>query len=92
MPELLPEASANGVMPDYTGKLLAVFEAEAQQNQRNADQSHLHASQASLDPLSERELEVLHLIAQLNADVIAYVHPVVCRPGGMDFPALGSPT
>ncbi len=30
MAQLLSEAAARGMMPDYTGKLLAVFEAEEQ--------------------------------------------------------------
>ena len=30
MAQLLSEASTHGIMPDYIGKLLAVFEAEEQ--------------------------------------------------------------
>ena len=32
MAALLREAAAHGIMPDYTGKLLAAFEAEQQRN------------------------------------------------------------
>jgi LuxR family maltose regulon positive regulatory protein len=51
-------------MPDYTGKLLAVFEAE---EQKSEDESHLlpaPSAQPLIEPLSQRELEVLRLIAQ----------------------------
>ena len=48
-------------MPDYTGKLLAVFEA---QEQKREDTSSRPPVQYLLDPLSQRELEVLHLMAQ----------------------------
>jgi LuxR family maltose regulon positive regulatory protein len=48
-------------MPDYTGKLLAVFEAE---KQKREDLSCPLAAQPLAVPLSPRELEVLRLIAQ----------------------------
>ncbi len=56
MAQLLSEAAAHGMMPDYTGKLLAAFEAEKQPTSSS--------SQPLVEPLSQRELEVLHLIAQ----------------------------
>ncbi len=62
--QLLSEAAARGIMPDYTGKLLAAFEAE---EQKSADESHLPPAlpaQSLIEPLSQRELEVLRLIAQ----------------------------
>ncbi len=61
MAQLLSEAAAQGVMPDYTSKLLAVFEAE---EKKSADKSYLSLAQPLIDPLSQRELEVLQLIAQ----------------------------
>jgi LuxR family maltose regulon positive regulatory protein len=61
MAHLLSEAQALGMMPDYTGKLLAVFEAE---EQKSADTSPRPPAQPLLEPLSPRELEVLHLMAQ----------------------------
>ena len=61
MAQLLSEAAAHGVMPDYTGKLLAVFEAE---KQKREDLARVPATQPLAEPLSQRELEVLHLIAQ----------------------------
>jgi LuxR family maltose regulon positive regulatory protein len=61
MARLLSEAAARGIMPDYTGKLLAVFEAEGQKSE---DKSDLLPAQPLIEPLSQRELEVLQLIAQ----------------------------
>jgi LuxR family maltose regulon positive regulatory protein len=61
MAHLLSEAAAHGIMPDYTGKLLAVFEAE---QQKGEDKSYLRPAQPLIEPLSQRELEVLQLIAQ----------------------------
>ncbi len=54
MAHLLSEAAAHGIMPDYTGKLLVVFESETQKP----------SAQPLIEPLSSRELEVLQLIAQ----------------------------
>ena len=61
MAQLLSEAAAHGIMPDYIGKLLAVFEAE---EQKSADKPDLSSTQPLIDPLSQRELEILQLIAQ----------------------------
>ncbi len=61
MAQLLSEVAARGMMPSYTGKLLAVFEAEAQTSE---DKSYLLPPQPLIEPLSQRELEVLQLIAQ----------------------------
>jgi LuxR family maltose regulon positive regulatory protein len=60
MAHLLSEAAAHEILPDYTGKLLSVFEAE-QQNRE--DISHLLPVQPLIEPLSQRELEVLQLMA-----------------------------
>jgi LuxR family maltose regulon positive regulatory protein len=60
MAELLSEASTQGMMPGYISKLLAVFETE---EQKHADESP-PSSQPLIEPLTKRELEVLHLIAQ----------------------------
>ena len=64
MARLLAEAAAHGIMPDYTGKLLAAFEAE---EQKSAEESHMAPAppaQSLIEPLSQRELEVLRLIAR----------------------------
>jgi LuxR family maltose regulon positive regulatory protein len=61
MAQLLSETVAHGMMPDYTGKLLAVFEAE---EQKSEDKSDLPSAQPLIEPLSQREQEILQLIAQ----------------------------
>jgi LuxR family maltose regulon positive regulatory protein len=62
MAHLLSEAAAQGIMPDYIGKLLAVFKVDAQKRE---DTSSLPPpAQSLIEPLSRREVEVLHLIAQ----------------------------
>jgi LuxR family maltose regulon positive regulatory protein len=62
MARLLAEATAHGIMPEYTGKLMSAFEAE---KQRSAGESPpLPPSQPLIEQLSQRELEVLQLIAQ----------------------------
>jgi len=61
MVQLLREAASHGVMPDYIGKLLAVFEAE---KRKREDKPDLDPAQLLVEPLSPRELEVLQLIAQ----------------------------
>jgi LuxR family maltose regulon positive regulatory protein len=48
-------------MPDYVGKILAVFERE---KHKYKQQSSSTVARALIEPLSQRELEVLRLIAQ----------------------------
>ena len=60
MRDLLLEAAARGLMPDYINRLLAAFEMEEQR--RAAPPQPL--MQPLIEPLSERELEILQLIAQ----------------------------
>lgn len=61
MASLLSEAMALGSMPDYIRRLLIAYETEKQQSANNS--SPLPA-QPLLEPLSQRELEVLRLVAQ----------------------------
>lgn len=66
MAGLLSEAIARGIKPDYASKLQAVIKAE---EQKDVDYPHLYLplaldSQSLIEPLSQRELEVLRLIAQ----------------------------
>jgi LuxR family maltose regulon positive regulatory protein len=61
MAQLLSEVTARGIMPDYIAKLLAIFEAE---EQKSKGKSYLPPAQPLIEPLSQRELEVLQLIAQ----------------------------
>jgi LuxR family maltose regulon positive regulatory protein len=65
MMQLLCEASAREIMPrqglpDYTDKLLAAFEAE---KRKSEDKSPLSPTQPLIEPLSQRELKILQLIA-----------------------------
>jgi len=64
MARLLSEATAHGIMPDYVGKLLAVFETEKQKREDKSPLSPATPAQPLIEPLSQRELEVLQLIAQ----------------------------
>ena len=80
MAQLLSEAAAQGIMPDYVGKLLAAFEVE---QLRSASKSPLPTFPVSflegnqngkllIEPLSERELQVLRLLrTDLNGPEIA---------------------
>ncbi|HZR44330.1 MAG TPA: LuxR C-terminal-related transcriptional regulator [Ktedonobacteraceae bacterium] len=62
MARLLSEAAAQGLMTDYIGKLQAACAAEMQMRE---DKSPLSPpAQPLIEPLSQRELEVLQLIAQ----------------------------
>jgi LuxR family maltose regulon positive regulatory protein len=61
MAQLLLEAASHGVMPDYSGKLLAVFEAE---ERKSEDKPDLPPAQFLIESLSQRELKILQLIAQ----------------------------
>jgi len=58
--QLLSEAAARGLMADYVSKLLAAFEAE---EQKREEKSSFPSVQPLIEPLSQRELEVLRLIA-----------------------------
>ena len=62
MAQLLSEAASRGIMPDYVAKLLAAFEAEKRDSEDKPDPHPLH--QPLIEPLSQRELEILKLIAQ----------------------------
>jgi LuxR family transcriptional regulator, maltose regulon positive regulatory protein len=61
MAHLLSIASASGMLPDYTGKLLAILKADAQKREHTP--ALLPPAQRMFEPLSPRELEVLHLMA-----------------------------
>jgi LuxR family maltose regulon positive regulatory protein len=62
MAHLLYEALTRGIAPDYVRRLLSAFPVA---EPRHADLAGPHAPNAELlEPLSERELEVLELIAQ----------------------------
>jgi LuxR family maltose regulon positive regulatory protein len=75
MAQLLREAAGRGILPDYTGKLLAAFEAEGQTSAASAGESPPPTpptSQPLVEPLSQRELEVLRLFkTELSGPEIA---------------------
>jgi len=64
MAGLLSEAVAQGIMPDYTGRLLAAFRAEEHKGEDKSYFPPARLAQPLVEPLSQRELEVLRLIAQ----------------------------
>ena len=51
---LLSETAVRGIVPEYMSRLIAAFKAEKRQNEE---------IQPLIDPLSQREIEVLELIA-----------------------------
>jgi len=64
MTALLSEGMTRGIRPDYAGRLLAAFGAEGQQRDAPLHLSPNPAAQPLIEPLSQRELEVLRLIAE----------------------------
>jgi LuxR family maltose regulon positive regulatory protein len=64
MAQLLSEAAAHGIVPDYIARLLAAFEAERQGSEEEYYLPPARLAQPLTEPLSRRELEVLQLIAQ----------------------------
>src|SRR5258707_1272542 len=66
MAHLLSEAEASGMMPDYVGKLLAIFEAKELKSENSSYSPP--PVQSLIEPLSQRELKVLQFIAQGRSD------------------------
>jgi LuxR family transcriptional regulator, maltose regulon positive regulatory protein len=69
MRQLLGEASIRGFMPDYTGKLLMAFEAEKREKEGlpippTVRPEGRRDGKSLVEPLSQRELKILQLIAQ----------------------------
>jgi LuxR family maltose regulon positive regulatory protein len=64
MAELLSEAASHGIMPEYIGKLLAVFVAEERKSEDKPNLRPAPSVQSLIEPLSQREIEILQLIAQ----------------------------
>jgi LuxR family maltose regulon positive regulatory protein len=80
MTQLLREAAARGIIPAYTGRLLAAFKAEQQQSSRHkpgrsagaSPRPSSPAAQPPIEPLSQRELDVLRLFkTELSGPEIA---------------------
>ncbi len=61
MAELLSAAAAQGIHPDYANKLLAAFKGEMKDERPTGS---VPGSSFLIEPLSQRELEILKLIAQ----------------------------
>lgn len=69
MAPLIRQAAGQGTLPDYTNKLMAAFETEGK---TSVGKSPLPASQPLVEPLSQRELEVLRLFkTELSGPEIA---------------------
>ncbi len=62
MARLLYEALSRGTAPDYVQRLLAAFPIDDAEQTRPADTTD--SSATLIEPLSEREIEVLQLIAE----------------------------
>lgn len=72
MAELIHEARAKGIMPDYTGRLLSAFEAERKGIGEGSPASAVPASSSLIEPLSQRELDILRLFkTELSGPEIA---------------------
>ena len=64
MARLLSEAAARGIMPGYSARLLAVLEAEEQKGEDGSYLPPASPAQPLAEPLSQRELDVLRLVAR----------------------------
>jgi LuxR family transcriptional regulator, maltose regulon positive regulatory protein len=64
MADLLFEAVARGIRPDYARRLLAAFEPKQQTDRGGTSLPPVRTTQPLFEPLSQREMEVLRLIAQ----------------------------
>ena len=72
MAHLLREAAARGIMPAYTGTLLAACDAEHQRSAGASPRPTPLVAQPLSEPLSERELDVLRLLrTELSGPEIA---------------------
>jgi LuxR family maltose regulon positive regulatory protein len=70
--QLLREAAIRRIVPVYTAKLLAAFEGEQSRSAGESPLPTFPASQPLIEPLSERELEVLRLFkTELSGPEIA---------------------
>jgi len=72
METLLRKAVANEIMPDYTGRLLSVFEAERKGIGEETPRFTPPGSLSLIEPLSQRELDILRLFkTELSGPEIA---------------------
>jgi len=72
MAELIREVAKRGFLPNYTGKLLSAFEAERKSLDVETPPSASPASSSLIEPLSQRELDILRLFkTELSGPEIA---------------------
>lgn len=72
MTELLAKAAAQGILPHHTSKLLAASKAEQLKSAGTAPLPAIPASQPLVEPLTDRELEILRLFkTELSGPEIA---------------------
>jgi len=72
MEQLLREAAELGILPGYSARLLSAFDAEGQTREDESPLLKTHASQPLIEPLTERELELLRLFTtELSGPEIA---------------------
>ncbi|MDQ3904449.1 MAG: LuxR C-terminal-related transcriptional regulator, partial [Actinomycetota bacterium] len=64
MAQLVSEAAVRGMMPGHTERLLAAWDAERQRSTGELPSRTAHSSLSLDETLSDRELEILRLIAQ----------------------------
>jgi LuxR family maltose regulon positive regulatory protein len=64
MERLLREVLARGIAPAYARRLLAAFAAPSVREQPGPPEARSAVAQPLIEPLSQRELEILQLIAQ----------------------------
>jgi ATP/maltotriose-dependent transcriptional regulator MalT len=70
--QLLREAARRGILPVYAGRLLSAFEAEGQTSAKESPIIKTSTSQPLIEPLTERELELLRLFkTELSGPEIA---------------------
>jgi LuxR family maltose regulon positive regulatory protein len=73
MMQLLRKVAARKIMPNYTSKLLAAFEVQEQEGTSASPIPPFSASQPLIEPLSQRELELLRLFkTELSGPEIAH--------------------
>ena len=72
MTELIREIDTRGILPSYTHKLLSAFELEDQGLEEETAPSAAPVSTSLIEPLSQRELEILRLFkTELSGPEIA---------------------
>lgn len=72
METLLHKAVTKKIMPDYTSRLLSAFEAERKGLEEETPLSAFPASSSLIEPLSQRELDILRLFkTELSGPEIA---------------------